>query len=58
VQGAGSLPHTAGAVGVKHTVDWYRSDGIASAHAEWNAHVKDLLYLESCGARTKPFWYE
>ena len=59
MQGAGSKVHPAGADGVKHTVDWYASDGIKSAHAEWAAHLRELLHLEvSAGARAKPFWYE
>lgn len=59
LQGAGSKIHPAGAEGVKHTVDWYAKDGVESAHAEWAAHMRELLHLEvSAGARAKPFWYE
>lgn len=59
LQGAGSKVHPAGADGVKHTVEWYAKDGVDSAHAEWAAHMRELLHLEvSCGARAKPFWYE
>lgn len=58
MQGAGSKVKAAGGTGVKHTVDWYRTDGTASAHAEFAAHVKDLLSREVACPRTKPFWYE
>ena len=44
--------------GVQHTADWYRTDGEASAHAEWAAHMKDLLHTEAAAPRTKQFWYE
>jgi cytolysin (calcineurin-like family phosphatase) len=58
MQGAGTGIHPAGKEGVKHTVDWYRSAGVASAHAEWNAHMRDLLHTEVSTTRAKPFWYE
>lgn len=58
VQGAGAEECKPGAEGVKHTVAWYRTSGTESAHAEWHAHLKDLLHMESSGARSKPFWFE
>jgi hypothetical protein len=58
MQGAGKEVHPAGEAGVKHTLAWYRDSGVESAHAEWQAHLKDLLHAECCEARTRPFWYE
>ena len=45
-------------MGVQHTVDWYRTAGTASAHAEFSAHLRDLLNIEVSATRAKPFWYE
>lgn len=57
VQGAGKSVRPAGSIGVKHTVDWYRSDGKDSAHAEWKAHMRELLNKEN--ASSNPVrWYE
>jgi hypothetical protein len=57
LQGAGKQVRPAGAIGVKHTVDWYRSDGKASAHAEWKAHMRDLLHKENSSSNPVR-WYE
>lgn len=57
LQGAGKSVRPAGSIGVKHTVDWYRTDGKESAHAEWKAHMRELLYKEN--ASSNPVrWYE
>ena len=57
LQGSGKKVTTPGAIGVKHTVDWYRKDGKESAHAEWKAHMRELLHKENAGSNPV-FWYE